>query len=106
MHNESKIISAVKCYQTVFKLKKVNLKAKNRGCYIILLNEVIGKLLIKILHVNCTPTTSIVKAIAMVYSNICLLITHGEGRSFYLSVDSKTFKQLRNKIKKGASRLF
>ena len=82
MQYQSNIISAVKSYQTVFKLRKVHLKTRNRGCYIMLLNKIIGKLLIKILHVKCTPTTGIVKAIAMIHNNICLFIRHEESPHF------------------------
>ena len=109
MQYQWKIVSAVKCYQNVFKLRKVHLKTRNRGYPIILFNEIIEKLLIKVTFVKSTPITGIAKEIAMIHNNISLLIRHGGSHWFYWSVDLKNFKQNRKiikKIKQGASKLF
>ena len=100
MQYQWKIVSAVKCYQNVFKLRKVHLKTRNRGYPIILFNEIIEKLLIKVTFVKSTPITGIAKEIAMIHHNISLLIRHGGSHWFYWSVDLKNFKQNRKIIKK------
>ena len=87
MHNQSKIISAVKCYQTVFKLRKVHLKTRNRRCPFLLLNGIIEKLLIKITFVKSAPITGTAKAIAMIHNNISVLIRHGGSHRFYWIVN-------------------
>ena len=55
----------------------MHLKTRNRGYPIILFNEIIEKLLIKVTFVKSTPITGIAKEIAMIHNNISLLIRHG-----------------------------